>query len=156
MNKHVLNILCGVIMVISGVVIIHSVIKYNKKPTRVNPANEIIREEGELYPDPLTEVEFDEKLHDFGILPKDTVVFKTYTLKNIGENPLVIYLINPDCNCTDYELSKKIAIPGDSIQIKLQVDTKGKEKKFMVNTVVRVNTQLQMYRLRLTGEIRSK
>lgn len=107
--------------------------------------------------DPLTEIAFEENLINVGDVSQDTVIQREYTLINIGNNPLLVYNVIPDCNCTDYHLSKKSVLPKDSLVICLVVDTKNKRiGNFMLNTVVELNTKKQHYRLRMIGNVVKK
>lgn len=66
--------------------------------------------------DPKTEIEF---------LTSDDVDFDTtvegskldieYKIKNIGKKPLIIYDLVLSCQCTEYQLSKKVVLPPASI-----------------------------------------
>lgn len=48
-----------------------------------------------------------------------------------------------------------MALPGDSLTIDLTVDTKNKKNRFMLSTVVRMNTDKGLYVLRLEGNVAS-
>ena len=150
MKNRLINIICGVLIITSLVIIARSLMAISKKSTREFP-----QYVDETKPsDPLTEVDFEETLIDVGKLPADTTIYQNYTLKNIGIHPLIVYQISPDCNCTNYEISKGIAMPNDSIFVRLTVDTKNKHiGMFMINTVVSVNTAKRMYLLKLVGEV---
>jgi len=152
MKKHIGTIICGIVILFSIILIIKTVVGSNNKDHKSGLPHkgqsvEIIPEE-----DPLTEMYYENKLIDLGFLKPDTIVHYDYTLKNIGENPLIIYHVSPDCNCTNYKLSKKIAPPGDSIILKLTIDTRGK-RKFMLNNTIKANTAIGFYRLRIAGEV---
>jgi len=150
MKNRLLNIVCGILITASLVVIARSAISMNRKQNRSVPQHESVSKVA----DPLTEVVFDDVLINVGAIPKDTTIYQSYTLRNSGTQPLVVYHVDPDCNCTNFELSSKIAMPNDSILIHLTVETKEKRLgMFMLNTVVKVNTQKQLYRLRLVGEV---
>ena len=150
MKKHLLNIVCYTLITASLIVITRSLLSKPKKQNQRTWQYEEVTKSN----DPLTEVDFDETLIDVGTISNDTTIYQSYTLRNTGAHPLIVYQVSPDCNCTNYEISKGIAMPNDSIIILLTVDTQGKHVgKFMLNTVLQVNTQRQLYRLRLVGDI---
>ncbi len=109
----------------------------------------------EIKKDPITIVDFDDSMVNVGTLRKDTVIHHGYTFHNVGDKPLIVYYVSPDCNCTGYSISKKMALPGDSLTIDLTVDTKNKKNRFMLSTVVRMNTDKGLYVLRLEGNVAS-
>lgn len=152
MQKRTLNVLSTIIIIISAIVIIKSIVSIYKNKT--SPSLFIQTEKPNN--DPLTEIAFNEELRDAGDLSRDTIIYQNYTIRNIGNNPLIVYHVSPDCNCTDYDLSQRIALPGDSTIIRLTISTKGKQVgMFMLNTVIKVNTNKQFYRLRLIGNVTS-
>lgn len=103
---------------------------------------------------PLTELKFDTKTSDVGVIPLDTIVKATYIMKNSGINPLVIYYVIADCNCTSYELSKKIIQPNDTAKLVLAINTKGKDEgKQTLRTTMRANTLDELYLLTTTINI---
>ncbi|MDX1627545.1 MAG: DUF1573 domain-containing protein [Fulvivirga sp.] len=65
-------------------------------------------------------------LYDFDKLEKDGKVEKTFVLKNLGQSPLKIRKADPNCACTKAELSAKEIAPGDSINMKVVFDAKGR------------------------------
>ena len=147
MKKKVVNVIAYIIISLSGFVILLSYFNRN----RISYDEEML---DASFDDPITEVFFEDKLIDVGNLHKDTVIKQSYTIINRGINSLIIYYVNPDCNCTDYSIEKKIAPPGDSVRIHLTIETSQKKRgMFMVNTIVKMNTKDQMYRLRLIGNI---
>ena len=58
-------------------------------------------------------VEFDKTVHDFGdILQSDGPVSCSYSVKNISNEPLVIYNVVSSCGCTDVKWTKEPLRPG--------------------------------------------
>jgi hypothetical protein len=58
-------------------------------------------------------VQLDRTVHDFGdILVSDGPVTATFTVKNIGDKPLLIYNVVTSCGCTDVVWTKKPINPG--------------------------------------------
>ena len=149
MKNRLVNIICGLLIAASLVVIIRSVISMSQKNFQSTKYKTIMK-----IADFLTEIDFDEMLIDVGEISNDTIIYQSYTLRNSGAHPLIVYHVDPDCNCTNFEISKGMAMPNDSITINLTVDTKNKQiGRFMLNTVVQVNTKKQFYLLKLIGEV---
>ena len=99
---------------------------------------------------PLTTVNTSPTTHKVGDVPEGTVIEHTFTIKNTGSNPLVIYDIIPDCTCTDCSLSHKFIMPNEQTDISVTVDTKGKDGIFIVNVIISANSQEGAHRLKIT------
>ena len=64
-------------------------------------------------------VQLDKTVHDFGdILVSDGPVTATFTVKNVGGKPLLIYNVVSSCGCTNVEWTKKPINPGETGAIK--------------------------------------
>ena len=60
-------------------------------------------------------VEFDKTVHDFGdVLMSAGPVSCTYSIRNISEEPVVIYNVVSSCGCTDVKWTKEPLRPGAS------------------------------------------
>ena len=150
MKNKWLNIICGVFILASLIVIAWSLISISEKQS--NGSRRFVNIS--KLNDPLTEVTFDEVLFDVGKITVDSTIRQRYSFINSGIYPLIVYYIDPDCNCTNYEISKNIAMPNDSIIITLTIDMKDKRQGiFMLNSVVQLNTKKQFYLLRLIGDV---
>jgi Protein of unknown function (DUF1573). len=58
-------------------------------------------------------VEFDRTVHDFGdISVNDGPVTCTFTVKNIGKEPIAIYEVVTSCGCTDAQWTREPLQPG--------------------------------------------
>lgn len=96
---------------------------------------------------PLTELKIKEKVIKLKSVKAGEIATANYILYNIGKNPLVIDYVNPDCNCTSCEISDSITAPGDSMQITLKFNSEGKAGTNFLNTVMKVNTPTELYKL---------
>ncbi len=64
-------------------------------------------------------VQLDRTVHDFGdILVSDGPVTATFTAKNIGDKPLLIYNVVSSCGCTNVEWTRKPLNQGETGTIK--------------------------------------
>ena len=114
-----------------------------------------MNKESEDTPDyALTSVIFDNQREDLGQIISDTIVSRTYCVKNIGTDTLHVLFISPDCNCTGYKFSDNKAAPGDSLTLRIDIDMRNKHLgMFMLNTVVGLNTKEHLYGICITGEV---
>lgn len=63
-------------------------------------------------------LEIDKSIHDFGdVLIENGPVSCTFTVKNIGQAPAVIYNVVSSCGCTDVKWTREPLRPGDSGKI---------------------------------------
>lgn len=77
---------------------------------------------------PLTTLTFDEAVFDFGEVMEGEKVVHNYTFTNTGKEPLVISNAKGSCGCTVPSWPREPIPPGESGEIKVQFDSKGKGK----------------------------
>lgn len=77
---------------------------------------------------PLTSVKFDENTFDFGEVMEGEKVVHSYKFTNTGKEPLIISNAKGSCGCTVPSWPREPIAPGDSGEIKVQFDSKGKGK----------------------------
>jgi len=77
---------------------------------------------------PLTTMEFNEIAFDFGEIMEGEKVTHNYTFKNTGKEPLIISNAKGSCGCTVPSWPREPIPPGESADIKVQFDSKGKGK----------------------------
>ncbi len=68
----------------------------------------------------------DQLIYDFGVADSDQVIEKNFTVENTGNADLIIRDLIPGCNCTKFEISRKIIPPGEQAQIFMAYDIKGR------------------------------
>lgn len=100
----------------------------------------------------LTNIKFDRKILNLDSLPVDSVMRGNYKFFNVGNHDLIIEYVNPDCTCTDYSVSSKILVPGDSGTITLEVDSKKIVGYKRIYAIVKANTPEGFHKLLLKGE----
>jgi hypothetical protein len=100
-----------------------------------------------------SELIFENKISNFGIVTNDTIVCGTYYFKNISNNPLYIRYVDPDCTCTSYNVSSDTISPGNSEFIQLFMDTREKYGETKTYAVVCSNTENRFHKLILKGTI---
>ena len=77
---------------------------------------------------PLTTMEFGETVFDFGEVMEGEKVVHNYSFKNTGKEPLIISNAKGSCGCTVPSWPREPIPPGESGEIKVQFDSKGKGK----------------------------
>ncbi|MCK5802100.1 MAG: DUF1573 domain-containing protein, partial [Lentisphaeria bacterium] len=68
----------------------------------------------------------EERVHDFGKQVNTSVVSHTFILENRGTDPLVIKSIRKGCSCTTTRIRAKTIPPGESVDLGVSVDLKGR------------------------------
>lgn len=77
---------------------------------------------------PLTTMDFGETIFDFGEVMEGEKVIHNYTFTNTGNEPLIISNAKGSCGCTVPSWPREPIAPGESGEIKVQFDSKGKGK----------------------------
>ena len=65
-------------------------------------------------------------VYDFGKLKADQEASTTFTLRNTGQSELKIRQAKPNCSCTGASVKKETLKPGESTEIKVTFDSKGR------------------------------
>ena len=73
----------------------------------------------------ITEITFNEEIHDFGILESGEIVVSTFILNNVGENDLLIKSIESDCGCIQIKYPKTVVPPGKTALIEVGFNSSG-------------------------------
>lgn len=100
------------------------------------------------------EIEFEEKVYDFGAIKEGEVVEHAFTFKNTGNRPLSISGTNTSCGCTTPEWPREPIMPGESGKISVRFDSKGKSGTQNKQIAVMTNTVPNQTTLRLVGEVK--
>ncbi len=100
-----------------------------------------------------TSIRFINKIVDFDTVSQDSVVISKFSLINTGRNKLIIKSVLPDCNCTDFELNRDTILPTDTCMIWLRLNTYNKYGSVKSYTILRVNTEEEVYKLTLKGYV---
>lgn len=89
-----------------------------------------------------TEMSFDVEEHDFGIIPKDTPVSKTFIVKNTGNNPLIISDAKASCGCTVPKKPEEPIAPGETGEIEVTFTSKPGQEGTKINKTVTVTANI--------------
>ena len=67
-----------------------------------------------------------ERIHDFGKITQGEVVSTTFKLENTGKSSLNIRKVTSNCTCAITEVNEKDIEPGESVELQVTFDTKGR------------------------------
>lgn len=65
----------------------------------------------------------EKETHDFGDIAHQGNGNYTFTVKNTGNQPLVIDQVKPSCSCSVSDWKKEPILPGETAEIKVKYDT---------------------------------
>lgn len=101
------------------------------------------------------EIKFDKLTHNFGSFSeKDAKVSCVFTFTNVGDAPLIINQAVASCGCTVPEYPKTPVKPGESGEIKVTYNGKGKfPGHFKKMITIRTNGKAEMTRLYIEGDM---
>lgn len=101
----------------------------------------------------VTKVNILKPVIDIGNVRSDTVVKATFHVVNVGEDSLFVAYVNPDCMCTKYECSSDKVARGDTLKVRLYVNTKNKIGKQKLMTILKLNTEDGMHKLTMMMDV---
>lgn len=116
-----------------------------------NNAAEDVSTEG-----PFAVFKFEQMEFDFGEIKEGEVVEHTFRFTNIGEVPLVIQKATATCGCTVPEWPKQPVSSGESGEIKVKFNSKGRKNLQTKYVNILANTSPGQTRLKITGNITPK
>ena len=105
------------------------------------------------------EIKFETLNHDFGTFSANAPVVKcVFKFTNVGDAPLIINQAIASCGCTVPTYTKEPVKPGESGQIEVTYNGKGKfPGRFTKNITVRTNgKETATVRLTITGEMKEE
>lgn len=102
---------------------------------------------------PTTTMSFSEKKFDFGSIDEGEKVTHIFKFENTGKEPLVISNAQGSCGCTVPQYSKKPIAPGETGEIKVQFDSKGRPGKQSKTVTVTANTDPVTTTLQITADV---
>jgi hypothetical protein len=77
---------------------------------------------------PTTSIKYDNETHDFGKVMEGEVVYHTYKFTNTGDEPLIIKNAKASCGCTVPQWPRNPIAPGETGEMQVKFDTKGRGK----------------------------
>ena len=100
-----------------------------------------------------TMVQLIDSVYNFGKVKEGEMVTYNFRFKNIGTNPLVITSTFASCGCTVPEKPEKPVMPGETSEIKVAFNSKGKLGHNEKTITVVANTRPVFPMLRLSGDV---
>ena len=94
-------------------------------------------------------IEFIQTTHDFGLIEEGDNATYLFIFKNIGTDTLQIESVRPSCGCTSPYWAKDPVLPGETGEIKVQYNSKGRIGAFyksinIVSNSIEPNKQLKI------------
>ncbi|PZV83602.1 uncharacterized protein DUF1573 [Algoriphagus aquaeductus] len=84
-----------------------------------------------------------------GNIDKDTLIEGRFVLKNFGKQDVKINYVNPDCTCTNYDISKDYIPVNDSIILTLRFDTSGYTGDQNLTAVISTDSEIKFYKVQM-------
>jgi hypothetical protein len=85
--------------------------------------------------------QFESLEHDFGTIKEGEIVKHLYKFKNVGNAPLIVSDVKPQCGCTATNWTKDPVQPGGQGEIEVQFDSNGRAGQNSKSTTVTANTK---------------
>lgn len=105
---------------------------------------------------PKTKYEFVETKLDLGKMKEGESKKMNFTIKNTGDNPLMIGNVQTSCGCTAPYFDKNPIAPGDSSIITLEFNSAGKPGKVTKSALVTVNADFSPYSIGFVADVAPK
>jgi hypothetical protein len=102
---------------------------------------------------PITIIDWEEMIYDFGFIEEGTIVTHVFTFTNSGDHPLVLSNAKGSCGCTVPAWPKGPIFPGETASITVEFNSKGKRGKRNQRITITANTDPAQTFLSMQGEI---
>ncbi len=101
----------------------------------------------------ITTITFAKEKHDFGNVKEGKRVIYYFKFKNSGDKPLIIFEAKGSCGCTVPEYPINPIAPGQSGEIKVEFNSKGKSGKQTKYVTLNANTEPSEIRLIIKANV---
>lgn len=108
---------------------------------------------GEVIPDKLTTISFEEVSFDFGKIKEGDIVKHKFKFTNTGTNDLILENVKPSCGCTALDWPKDPIAPGKTGEIEAQFNSTGKSGVQTKYITITLNSAERLERITFTGEV---
>ena len=99
--------------------------------------------------------EFDETIFNFGEIKQGAKVDKIFHMKNTGKRELIVRRIRTTCGCTAAQPGKKVLAPGETTELKVTFNSRGKlGRQSKPVTIITNDPNNPIYTLRLSGTVK--
>lgn len=106
-----------------------------------------------IAPEDAAKIEFEEEVFDFGDIAEGEVVEHIFTFKNTGNNPLIISKATGSCGCTVPEWPREPIAPGQTGELKVKFNSKGKNGEQDKKVTIQANTIPNQTFIRIVGSV---
>ena len=109
----------------------------------------------EINPNPqnFAEIFVEQSTFEFGLIEQGEVIQNVFEITNTGTEPLVISNAKGSCGCTVPNWPKEPVMPGETAQILVKIDSKGKKGKQSKRVTITANTDPAQTFLTVRGEV---
>ncbi|MCH2046162.1 MAG: DUF1573 domain-containing protein [Saprospiraceae bacterium] len=114
---------------------------------------ESIQGSSSVSPDKAATMEFEETAHNFGEIKEGEKVSHVFKFKNTSSNPLTISNATGSCGCTVPDYPKAPINPGETGEIKVTFNSKGKKGEQSKNVTIEANTIPSKNRLKIYADV---
>ncbi len=125
----------------------------SNRPSPVAVNNTLKTLEEEKPEGPLPSFKFEEELHDFGTIKDGDVVEHVFKFVNTGEAPLIITDAKATCGCTVPEKPTEPIPVGETGEIKVRFNSKGKPGIQNKTVTLTANTWPTTQRIRIKANV---
>jgi hypothetical protein len=101
-------------------------------------------------------MDFNDTLHDFGVIHENEMVEHDFTFTNNGKTPLYITSAFGSCGCTVPEYPRDAIAPGKSAVMKVTLNSAGKSGHQEKSVTIHANTVRSLYKLYIKADIEGK
>jgi hypothetical protein len=102
---------------------------------------------------PTTTIAFEEERFDFGETTEGEVVKHTYKFTNTGDEPLIISRAKGSCGCTVPKYTTDPIAPGDSGEMTVEFNTRGKRGRKSQKVTITANTTPPQTFIYIEGDV---
>lgn len=96
---------------------------------------------------------FDREFHDFGQIEQGVKAETVFTFTNTGDSPLIITSARGSCGCTVPDWPSEPIAPGETGEIAVSFDSKGRQGKQQKSVTIVANTTPNTKVLQITSEV---
>ncbi|TPE42738.1 DUF1573 domain-containing protein [Pontibacter mangrovi] len=98
---------------------------------------------------------FEETEYDFGSIKQGESIEHTFMFTNTGKTPLIIESASATCGCTVPDWPKEPIAPGETGKVAVKFNSTGKMGQQQPTVTIRANTQPNIVRVALKGNVES-
>ena len=104
----------------------------------------------------VAKIQFETPVYDFGTVKEGKKVKYSFKFKNTGKKPLIIKSAKASCGCTVPKPSKKPIPPGETGEIPVTFDSKGRGPEVLKTITVTSNAYPNQTLIKLMGKVNKK